>query len=78
MKKINKIYVLVSLVILTASCKDSFLEEKKDYAGFNEQVFQEAPLAQGYVDYVYGLFLPANNGTPNVQVQSATDNGAYS
>ncbi|MGN7990357.1 RagB/SusD family nutrient uptake outer membrane protein [Pedobacter sp. 22226] len=78
MKKNKIIYVLVSLVILSASCKDSFLEEKKDYAGFNEQVFQEASLASGYVDYVYGLFLPANNGTPNVQVQSATENGAYS
>ncbi|QDW24788.1 RagB/SusD family nutrient uptake outer membrane protein [Pedobacter sp. KBS0701] len=78
MKKNKIIYVLVSLVVLSASCKDSFLEEKKDYAGFNEQVFQEASLAQGYVDYVYGMFLPANNGTPNVQVQSATDNGTYS
>lgn len=76
--KSNKIlYLFLSLVVLTASCKDTFLEEKKDYTGFNEQVFQEASLAQGYVDYVYGMFLPANNGTPNIQNQAASDNGTY-
>lgn len=69
--------VVISAAMLSA-CKDTFLEEKKDYAGYNQQVFQDPALAQGYVDYVYGMFLPANNGTPNVQVQTATDAGTYS
>ncbi len=40
MKKNKLISVSVSLVVLRVSCKDSFLEAKKDYAGFNDQVFQ--------------------------------------
>ncbi|MNJ93817.1 SusD family protein [compost metagenome] len=77
--KRNKItYILALSVIIAAGCKQAFLEEKKDYAGFNEQVFQDPALAKGYVDYVYGLFLPSNNGTPNVQVQNTSDNGTYS
>ncbi len=60
--KRNKILSLIALaVLLSSGCKDSFLEEKRDLAGYNEEVFKDAALAQGYVDYVYGLFLPANN-----------------
>ena len=60
--KINKlIYTLVGLIVVLASCKDDFLEEKQDYGGFNEQVFKDAALATGYVDYVYGMFLPPAN-----------------
>ena len=77
MKKFNIIYALAILTMVVSSCKKDFLEEKKDYSGYNEQVFQDAALAKGYVDYVYGMFLPAGNGTPNVQMQTATDNGAY-
>jgi hypothetical protein len=60
--KINKIlYLIAAMVILSSGCKDDFLEEKKDFSGYNEEVFEDASLAQGYVDYVYGMFLPANN-----------------
>ncbi|WP_208861270.1 hypothetical protein [Flavobacterium oncorhynchi] len=48
-----------------ASCNDDFLEEKKDFNGVNEDVFKVPSLATGYVDYVYGLFLPGNNAAVN-------------
>jgi starch-binding outer membrane protein, SusD/RagB family len=43
------------------SCNDDFLEEKQDYNGVNEEVFKVPALAKQYVDYVYNMFLPANN-----------------
>jgi len=61
MKRNKIVYVIAALVLTMASCKDTFLEEKRDLSGYNEEVFKDAALAQGYVDYVYGLFLPANN-----------------
>ena len=62
MKKYNIVIVIALIVIAFASCKDDFLEEKRDLTGANEEVFKDPILAQAYVDYVYGLFLPpANN-----------------
>jgi len=78
MKKIKLIFLATSLALVISSCKDDFLAEKRDLAGVNEEVFENPTLATAYVDYIYGLFLPANNGTPNVQTQAATDNGGYS
>jgi len=76
--KIKNIIYFLSMLLIVASCKDDFLEEKRDLSGTNEEVFKNPLLAQAYVDYVYGMFLPANNGTPNVQTQAATENGTYS
>lgn len=78
MKSRKIIYFIASLLIILSGCKDDFLEEKRDLSGANEEVFKDPLLAQAYVDYVYGLFLPANNGTPNVQTQAVNDNGTYS
>jgi hypothetical protein len=78
MKPNKIIYLFASVLILLAGCKKDFLEEKRDLGGTNEEVFKDPLLAQAYVDYVYGLFLPANNGTPNVQDQATTENGGYS
>jgi starch-binding outer membrane protein, SusD/RagB family len=61
MKRNKLIWVVASLVLVTASCKKDFLEEKRDLSGVNEEVFKEPALAQAYVDYVYGLFLPSSN-----------------
>lgn len=61
MKNTRFIYLIAAFVIVTAGCKKDFLEEKKDYSGTNEDVFKDPLLAQAYVDYIYGLFLPANN-----------------
>lgn len=63
MKKQNniaKITVLALCMALVTSCNDDFLEEKRDLTGVNEQVFQDAVMARSYVDYVYGMFQPAN------------------
>lgn len=52
----NIVYGLISLGIIgLASCKDEFLQEKNDYTGVNEQVFEVPEMATAYVDYIYGL-----------------------
>lgn len=62
MKKIKIFGSLLAVAVLfVTACKDDFLEEKRDLSGVNEEVFQQPLLAQQYVDFVYGLFLPANN-----------------
>ncbi|PWG79708.1 RagB/SusD family nutrient uptake outer membrane protein [Pararcticibacter amylolyticus] len=76
--KINKyIYMLVALVAIATGCKDDFLEEKRDYGAVDEETFRNPVLAQAYVDYVYGMFLPAGNAQAFIVDQSATDNGGY-
>nr|WP_288834241.1 RagB/SusD family nutrient uptake outer membrane protein [uncultured Flavobacterium sp.] len=60
-KAIGLFAILVAFSLGNTSCSDDFLEDKKDYNGVNEQVFQVPALAKQYVDYVYFLFLPGNN-----------------
>ncbi len=76
MKQIH-IYILALVSGLITSCKDDFLAEKKDYTGYNEEVFKDPLLAQSYVDYIYGLFLPANNAQSFIISQAASENGTY-
>lgn len=61
-----------------ASCNDDFLEEKKDYGGVNQEVFEKPALAKGYVDFVYGLFLPGNNATAPVWNLATGGNSEFS
>ncbi len=63
--------------VINQSCKDDFLEEKRDLSAVNEDVFKDPVLAQAYVDYVYGLFLPATNAQSFVVTQNAAENGSY-
>lgn len=58
--KINILACLTTALFL-GSCSDDFLEEKRDLSGVNEEVYQEPLQAKSYVDYIYRLFLPANN-----------------
>jgi len=76
----NKLYIklLIALLVVNVSCKDDFLQEKRDLTGVNEEVFKDPVLGQAYVDYVYGMFLPSNNGTGFIATQTTTDNGGYS
>lgn len=69
--------MLAAVIAVATSCKDDFLQEKRDYGAVDESVFKEPVLAQAYVDYIYGLFLPANNAQSFVANQSATENGSY-
>lgn len=70
--------MFVALLVVATGCKDDFLEEKRDYGAVDNQVFQDPILAQAYVDYIYGLFEPANNAQAFIISNAATDNGTYS
>lgn len=77
MKKHTYIKVLLGLALLGSGCSDKFLEEKRDLGAVNEEVFQDPTLGKAYVDYVYGLFLPANNGSGFLATNDNSDNGSY-
>lgn len=76
-RNIKFICLLIPVLVFVASCKDDFLAEKRDFGGVNEEVFQDALTAKAYVDYIYGLFLPANNATSMISTNSASENGTY-
>lgn len=61
MKKNLIILIAAGLAFGVTSCKKTFLEEKRDLTGVNEEVFKDPLLATAYVDYVYGLFQAPNN-----------------
>ncbi|MFD1771976.1 RagB/SusD family nutrient uptake outer membrane protein [Sphingobacterium suaedae] len=77
MKNRSYIIAILSLFVFAASCSDDFLEEKRDLTGVNEDVFKDPVLGQAYVDYIYGMFLPANNGTGFLSTQTASENGTF-
>ncbi len=75
---------MLTILLGLVSCSDDFLQEKRDFTGMNEQVFQDSAVAKSYVDYIYHLFRPAgaapvvslatmNNGFYNVQLMQTTD-----
>jgi hypothetical protein len=81
---INKIMkysktLIAAAVLLSglAACKKDFLEKKRDLGGVNEEVFQDSILAQAYVDYVYGMILPAGNAQ-SLTWNIATNNNQFS
>src|SRR5690606_5979051 len=73
----TKILVAAGLALF-ASCKTDFLEEKRDLTGMNEEVFQNESTATAYLDYVYGLFLPANNSSNSLYWELAVNGDAFS
>ncbi|WP_207492331.1 RagB/SusD family nutrient uptake outer membrane protein [Aridibaculum aurantiacum] len=65
--KMNKyIVAFAALFVGLVSCKKTFLEEKNDLTGMNEQVFKDSLMAQAYIDYVYFMMLPGNNAQANI------------
>ncbi len=76
-----KKYILFSLsigaVLLLQSCSKKFLEEKKDFTGYNEEVYGDVNMATANVDFVYRLFLPGNNAIAMIQYQNG-NSGAFS
>ncbi|MBD1424590.1 RagB/SusD family nutrient uptake outer membrane protein [Sphingobacterium arenae] len=77
MKKYLYINLFLSILLMHTSCSDKFLEEKRDLGAVNEDVFIDPVLGQAYIDYVYGMFLPANNQTGFMQTNTASENGSY-
>lgn len=58
MKKILRYTLFAMTLAVMTSCSDQFLQDKKDYNGFNEEIYDDLALATGKVDFVYGLCLP--------------------
>lgn len=57
--------IVLSLILFLAGCNDEFLREKKDYSGFNEEIYNNVQMAQAKVDYIYNLTQPTGpSGTP--------------
>lgn len=77
--KAKKYIGILGMAVATTlfSCSDDFLEEKRDLAGFNEEVFQDSLLAKAYVDYMYGSFLPGDNSQSMIW-ELATNNDDFS
>lgn len=77
-----KRYKLTSLILLVvgliSGCSKDFLEEKRDFTGYNEEVFADPVLAQAYVDYVYGLFLPNGGNSQSLMWNLATGGSTFS
>ncbi len=67
---------LLALVLLAfvSGCNDDFLKEKGDYAGFNEEIYNNVQTAQAKVDYLYYLCLPAATwGSPDTYSKSTEE-----
>lgn len=77
MKRHKIIYAVASLMMVFVACKKDFLAEKEDMTGINEEVFQDPLMARAYVDYVYGLFQPADNAIAFILNQTGA-NGTFS
>lgn len=71
----NKISLLcLVFVAITSSCSDQFLIDKKDFSGFNEQIYNNVLTAQAKVDYLYYLCLPpATYGSPDTYSKSTEE-----
>src|SRR5690606_27142494 len=69
MKRNKFIWIAACLLFTFTACKDDFLREKRDLNGVNEDVFKDPMLAQAYVDYVYFMFQPGDNGYGFTQIQ---------
>lgn len=69
---------LVLIPFLLAGCSDEFLQEKKDYNSFSEEVFSNFETAQAKVDYVYYMCLPAGTtgGSDNYSRATEEFNGS--
>lgn len=76
MKYSKTLIATAFLLSALAACKKDFLEQKRDLGGVNEEVFQDSTLAQAYVDYIYGMFLPAANAQ-SLAWNLATNNNQF-
>jgi len=56
--KLKTVITALLFILLITGCNDEFLQEKNDFSGFNEQIFDNVLTAQAKVDYLYFLCLP--------------------
>lgn len=60
----NSFWALAIASVTLSGCSDDFLRDKKDYDGFNEEIYNDIQTATAKVDYLYSLCLPASlNGS---------------
>lgn len=60
-KKINKIHTVIALLVASAlfsGCSDQFLQDKKNYGNFTEEIYNDYEGAKGRIDYLYYVLLP--------------------
>lgn len=65
--KIKYYYKYVGILALGAilslsSCSDTFLQDKKDYTGFNDEIYSNFNMAQASVDYIHRQVQPKVGG----------------
>lgn len=70
----KSLWGLMLLPLLTG-CDDEFLVDKKDYSGFNEEIYNDVLTAQAKVDYVYYLCMPTGASGDNSTEESVGSSG---
>lgn len=74
MKKINRLGVFVALMASTsffAGCSDQFLQDKKAYDKYTEEVYNDYQGATERVNYLYGVLLPSSTASISYDTPSA-------
>ncbi|GAA3783952.1 RagB/SusD family nutrient uptake outer membrane protein [Flavobacterium ginsengiterrae] len=71
--KINKYVTLALLVVLSASCSDNFLEEKKNYGSVDDSFYESQERANWYINNVYFDYYSAFKSPGQSLVGSFTD-----
>lgn len=56
---LKKGLLAIAVFPLITSCSDQFLQDKEDYNGFNEEIYDNLETATAKVDYMYYLLLPS-------------------
>lgn len=81
MKKVNKFSSVVALLAATAlfsGCSDQFLQDKKNYGNFTEEIYDDYEGAKGRVDYLYNVLLPSSTSGITYDLPSAGVSDDYS
>lgn len=79
--KINKLGVFVTLMTIAAvfsGCSDKFLEEKKNYGSFTDEIYSDYEGAKSRIDYLYQVLLPSSTAGISFDTPSAGVSDDYS
>lgn len=58
--------VALGALFLLGGCSDDFLKEKKDYNGFNDEIYNNFSMAQASVDYIHRQVEPKVGGVSSI------------